>query len=178
MTLAIRPADATLVAPDVQLASQYPDVGRWALGSYRRVANALPAVWPCQPDEERVRYYVWASRQVREAHAAVSEAWDALHSAFTILNALAEDLDEFERTGAVPQVTDDDLEGDRMASALPGTVEVARAPVRAPARKALPAPRVERRCSATTQAGKPCPTRPVNGSDRCLFHGGRSDDGR
>ncbi len=139
MGLPIKANDTRAISTDVALAKQYPDASAWALASFRSAAAGLQQVWPCTPDEERVRYYVWASRQVRQTHAALEEAWNALTAAFVTMGSIVEDLDQFERTGMVPTITDMDLAsmGDTDIRRL---ADDAIAPPR-PAAKALPAPR-------------------------------------
>jgi hypothetical protein len=110
MVLAVRPSDTASVSADVRLAVQYPDVAQWALGSYRQVAAELPTIWPPTPDERRVRYYVWAARQARDCHEALTLAWDLLHAVGVFMGGVADDLDTFERTGGLPTLSDEDLE--------------------------------------------------------------------
>jgi hypothetical protein len=119
LTMIVRPTDAVDLTADVRLARQYPDAASWALASYRRAASSLPAVWPCAPDEERVRYYVWASRQIRDAHGKLTGAWDVLTDAFVMLGAVVHDLDEFERTGRLPELTDADLAEEAPTAGVP-----------------------------------------------------------
>lgn len=111
MTLAIRPTDAAPLVCDVPLARRFPDAPHRATDQYLAAVEDLRAVWPCEPNEERVRYYVWASRQLRDCQAALERAWDALHAVQTLTTILADDLDAFARTGRVPVLEDEDMNG-------------------------------------------------------------------
>jgi len=147
---AIRPSDAAKLAQDVRMAEQYPDAGAWAVRAYQRVASRLPGVWPCEPDEQRVRYYSWASRQARESHEALTAAWDLLYSAAFYMTLVSEQLDDFERSGQVPDLSDEDIArpsapGEAVRRLLQGTRVVAQAE---PQRLPLPAP------SRASEAGR------------------------
>lgn len=159
MTLAIRHNDASPVAEQVRLAAQYPDAATWATESYRHVTSGLADVWPCQPNEERVRYYVWAARQTRECHDALTKAWDLLFSAFTVLNTVAEQLDEFQKTGIVPTIDDADLDPERsplVAALLDDAIGPTRPLAIAPAKPSVPR-LTTRKAPRTRRNGRPLP---------------------
>jgi hypothetical protein len=107
MALVLTAADSVIATLGIDRSRNVPDR---ALDGYSEVASALPGLWPCTPDEQRVRYYAWASRQVREAKVAITAAMELLDHVAFWTNVLGEQLEDFARTGTVPDVDDDDLE--------------------------------------------------------------------
>lgn len=175
MTLALRPIDLA-PARDASLAARRPDIPARAYASFIGVSEELPGVWPPTPDEERVRYYAWASRHVRECSEALFAAWELLEHVAFWMDTFAEQLDEFRETGLVPAVDDADLaprEDDVIERILAETRVVARAPdVHTTVddhRPRLRVPAVTRR--SPTARALPAPTQKSNPARPCAYCG-------
>lgn len=124
------PSDTAPIDHDLGLVNRRPNAPSRAIDGYRAVAEDLLRVWPHQPDEARVRYYIWASRRLRAAQDQIKNAWALLDEAGFWMSTLGEDLVRFTSTGDVPVIEDGDL--------LAETEVVAHGPVHAPAPQARP----------------------------------------
>lgn len=134
------------------------DIVQRALNGYAECASALPAVWPPVPDEQRVRYYAWASRQVQDARLQILAAIDLLERAAFFMGTIAEELDAFATAGTVPAIEDVDLAAEPLDPVIRAFSDtLAAQPQRATAPAVAPAPmkklpRIERLAGGSWEA--------------------------